>query len=349
MQKSGTNNNPGIQVSQPPNDSISSLAWSPRANHLSCSSWDGEIRVWNIEQNGSSTPIKSANYTVPVLSLCWNGEGNQIYSGNCANKVMALDLQTGNSIQVGEHTAPVKCVKMYNEQRILITGSWDRTVKYWDLRQPNPAATVQIGGKVFAMDCKGDVLAVGHETGVNAYQVSNPQVIGKQWLMAGTDSMNSRGSHIQFQIRALGVFNDGKGVAVTSIAGRVACVNIPLAQQNLDFSFKCHRKGTDVYPINSITFHPEYASFATAGADGSFFFWDKDNKRVLKKGENVSQNPIVCSAFNATGAIYAYATGYDWSKGVEWYEQNPQLRNNAIFMYGVQNPEDVKPRPNDNR
>eukprot|EP01088_Endostelium_zonatum_P017977 TRINITY_DN557_c3_g1_i2.p1 TRINITY_DN557_c3_g1~~TRINITY_DN557_c3_g1_i2.p1 ORF type:complete len:349 (-),score=80.02 TRINITY_DN557_c3_g1_i2:215-1261(-) len=344
MKGNNNNNNNGIQVSSPPNDSISGLSWSPRANHLACSSWDGEVRVWDIDGQGRSNPIKLETYTVPVLSLCWNTDGNQIYSGNCANKVMALDLQTGNSIQVGEHAAPVRCIKMYHDQRVLITGSWDRTVRYWDLRQPNPAATIQIGGKVFAMDCKADVLAVGHESGVNAYQVSNPTVIGKQWDMSGTDTQNAN-SHIQYQIRALGIFNDGKGVAVSSIAGRVACVYIAQQKPSLDFSFKCHRKQSEVYPINSVTFHPQFASFATAGSDGSFFFWDKDNRRVLKKAENVSQNPIICSEFNATGQIYAYATGYDWSKGVEFYEQNPQLKTNAIFMYPVQTPEDVKPRP----
>ena len=44
---------------------------------------------------------------------------------------------------------------------MLITGSWDRTVRYWDLRQPNPVHTQQLPERVYAMDAVFPVLVVG--------------------------------------------------------------------------------------------------------------------------------------------------------------------------------------------
>jgi len=35
---------------------------------------------------------------------------------------------------------------------MLVTGSWDKTVKYWDLRSPNPVHTQQMPERVYAMD-----------------------------------------------------------------------------------------------------------------------------------------------------------------------------------------------------
>ncbi len=47
------------------------------------------------------------------------------------------------------------------------------------------------------------------------------------------------------------------------------------AQQSKNFTFKCHRDGADIYAVNSITFHPGFGTFVTAGSDGAYNFWDK--------------------------------------------------------------------------
>ena len=45
--------------------------------------------------------------------------------------------------------------------------------------------------------------------------------------------------------------------------------------QSKNFTFKCHRDGSDIYAVNSICFHPVHGTFVTAGGDGSYNFWDK--------------------------------------------------------------------------
>jgi mRNA export factor len=44
---------------------------------------------------------------------------------------------------------------------MLVTGSWDKTVKYWDLRQAQPAATLQCQERVYTLDVKDKLLVVG--------------------------------------------------------------------------------------------------------------------------------------------------------------------------------------------
>jgi mRNA export factor len=55
---------------------------------------------------------------------------------------------------------------------------------------------------------------------------------------------------------------------------------VTLAHRN-DFAFKCHRDGSDIYPVSNIAFHP-FGTFATTGGDGTFCFWDKDARQKLK-------------------------------------------------------------------
>ncbi|PNX76674.1 rae1-like protein, partial [Trifolium pratense] len=93
---------------------------------------------------------------------------------------------------------------------------------------------------------------------------------------------------------------------VGSIEGRVGVHHLDDAQQSKNFTFKCHRESNDIYSVNSLNFHPVHHTFATAGSDGAFNFWDKDSKQRLKAMQRCNQ-PIPCGAFNNDGSIYAYA------------------------------------------
>jgi mRNA export factor len=94
-----------------------------------------------------------------------------------------------------------------------------------------------------------------------------------------------------------------------------------------------------MYAVNSIAFHQRHGTFATAGSDGTYVFWDKDSKHRLKASNRLG-NAITAAAFNKDGNIYAYALGYDWSKGVEFWDKS---KPNAIYLRGVQDAE-VRPR-----
>ncbi|KAG5651724.1 hypothetical protein H0H81_007694 [Sphagnurus paluster] len=50
------------------------------------------------------------------------------------------------------------------------------------------------------------------------------------------------------------------------------------------------------------------------GADGVVHFWDKDARTRLKTFD-AAPAPIVSTAFNRSGSIFAYAVSYDWFKG----------------------------------
>jgi mRNA export factor len=149
-------------------------------------------------------------------------------------------------------------------------------------------------------------------------------------------------SPLKYQTRCVCVMTDKLGYAIGSIEGRVGIQYFQDYQGGKDkksFAFKCHREQQDVYAVNSIAFHPVYGTFATAGADGAFHFWDKNNKRRVaqfKKGPL----PITSGVFNRDGSIYAYAYSYDWSKGAEYYKQG---EGSQILLHHVPDKE-IRPK-----
>lgn len=63
-----------FEVVSPPEDSISSMAFSPATlpqNFLITGSWDNNVRCWEIEQNGTSIPKSMQTCGGPVLGMLY--------------------------------------------------------------------------------------------------------------------------------------------------------------------------------------------------------------------------------------------------------------------------------------
>lgn len=43
-----------------------------------------------------------------------------------------------------QHAAPIKALAYVNQLQCCVTGSWDQTVRFWDMRQPTPAHQIQV-------------------------------------------------------------------------------------------------------------------------------------------------------------------------------------------------------------
>ncbi|RHY23638.1 hypothetical protein DYB32_009108 [Aphanomyces invadans] len=152
--------------------------------------------------------------------------------------------------QIAQHDQPIRSIQHIAQANCVVTGSWDKTVKYWDSRSPQPQATVQLSERVYALD------------------VSYPLMV------------------------------------VATADKQVHCFDL--------------KKPSQIY-ANS-------GRIATTGADGSYAFWDKDARKLLTNFAKIpNYQGISAGKFNKTGEIFAYATSYDWHKGVEHY--NPQARN----------------------
>nr|CAD1826871.1 unnamed protein product [Ananas comosus var. bracteatus] len=264
------NPNKSFEVLPSPSDSVSSLSFSPK--EISWRLLLGIIRCWEI-LSGSSQPKASISHEHPVLCSTWKDDGMTVFSGGCDKTVKMWPLMTGGQpATVAAHDAPVKELAWIPQMNLLVTGSWDKTLKYWDTRQPQPVHTQQLPERCYAMTVRYPLMVVGTaDRQLIVYNLQNPQTEFKRIQ-----------SPLKYQTRCLAAFPDQQGFLVGSIEGRVGVHHLDDAQQSKNFTFKCHREGTEIYSVNSLNFHPVHGTFATAGSDGAFNFWDKDSKQRLK-------------------------------------------------------------------
>ena len=75
------NPNKDIEVSNPSDDSISSLSFSPPSqpnNLLVAGSWDNNVRCWEINAQGTTVPKAQQTMGGPILDTCWHDDGSKV-------------------------------------------------------------------------------------------------------------------------------------------------------------------------------------------------------------------------------------------------------------------------------
>ncbi|KAJ3905879.1 WD40-repeat-containing domain protein [Lentinula edodes] len=332
-------NNADIGLPNPPNDSISSLSFSNKADYLAVGSWDNSVRVYEVSPQGQSKGIAVYAHHAPVLSVCWDQENSRIFSGSVDNTGHMFDVVTGQTTQVAQHAGPVKIVKWVSMPHagVLVTGSWDKTIKYWDLRAPSPIATVKLPERCYALDARYPLMvAATAERRILTFDLAQSPIL-----------YENTASPQRLQTRVVTCCPDKIGFAVGGIEGRVSFCYLEENNKRNEYSFRCHRQNSSskkndqslIYSINDINFHPVHGTFSTCGSDGTVHFWDRD-ARMRLKSFNRASGPIVCSAFNRTGSIFAYAVSYDWHKG---FSGMTSKQPNKIMVHAVKD-EDVRKR-----
>lgn len=161
--------------------------------------------------------------------------------------------------------------------------------------------------KVYTMAVCGETLVVG--------------TAGRRVLVWDLRNMSyvqqRRESSLKYQTRCIRCFPNKSGYVLSSIEGRVAVEYFDPSPeiQKKKYAFKCHRnKDTGsgieiIYPVNAISFHGTYNTFATGGSDGFVNIWDGFNKKRLCQFHRYPTS-ISSLAFSPDGTYLAIASSF---------------------------------------
>ncbi|KAF8872365.1 WD40-repeat-containing domain protein [Infundibulicybe gibba] len=301
-----------IKIPSPPFDSISSVRYSPtNPDQLLVASWDTTVRFYEVGDKGSKESEAKAKFDhrAAVLACCFS-DATHAFSGGIDTYVRQLDLATENITSLGSHSDSVSTMIYSREANSLITGSWDRTLRFWDPR----AATAQRSShetpeRIYQMDVVNNTLVVAMASRLfRIYDIRNMDA-----------RPQDRDSSLKYMTRSLACMPDGQGYATASVEGRIAVeyFDPSEAMQEKKYAFKCHRQTIDdvdhVWPVNALAFHPTYNTFVSAGSDATLSIWDHKVKKRLRQYK--FNSPISSLAFNCDGTKLAIAASYTWDEG----------------------------------
>jgi mRNA export factor len=325
---------------------------TPQPKELLCaSSWDNKVYTFQVQVNqqgqvGQASQVQACQFPKPTMDVCFgvpqSPHDNNVFAA-CADNGVYMMTNFNQSTKIGQFNAPVSAVRAItvNNTPMVIATSWDRTLKLFDARQPNPAVNVNLSERVYCMDARnvngsnGIAVACTADRKCHVFQFPNFQ-------RPVTDNPTT----LKKPPRCVAVTPDGTGICVGSIEGRIAVHYFadPNAAQKKTFAFKCHRqnKAKLVFPVNDITFSP-FNTFVTAGSDGIYNIWDIGEKQRLKARPPPpvqTPMPIVSTDFNSAGTVLAFAESYDWFRGA----QHEQMYKNTRLCLHTLTPNQVQPK-----
>ncbi|OCH94014.1 WD40 repeat-like protein [Obba rivulosa] len=321
-----------VELSSPPFDSVSSVRFSPtNPSHLLVSSWDTTVRFYDVAANEQKSKF---DHRAAVLACCFS-DATHAYSGGLDTSVRELDLENEKITHVGSHSDSISCMNYSRDQNVLITGSWDRTVRFWDPRASAPQqSSHELPERVYNMGLVNYNLVVAMASRLfHIYDIRKMDT-----------SVQTRESSLKFMTRALACMADGQGYAAASVEGRIAVEFFdPSPQvQEKKYAFKCHRQlidGVDhVWPVNALAFHPVYNTFASAGSDGTVSIWDLKLKKRMRQFPQY-HSPVPSIAFNCDGTKLAVGVSYTWEEGEEGAKT---ARSPSVYVRTIG--DEVKPR-----
>eukprot|EP00039_Didymoeca_costata_P001289 m.51271 g.51271 ORF g.51271 m.51271 type:complete len:324 (-) comp10723_c0_seq1:1255-2226(-) len=296
-----------FELVSPPEDGISALQFSPGpANVLMASSWDQTIRLYDIASNVLRSQMHAG---APALDCCFSNP-IQGFSGQLDGSIKSYDFNMNAAKDLGKHDDGVKAVEYSSTTGMLISGSWDKTIKVWDPRTKDCNGTYSLPDKVYTMSTGGDKLIVG--TAGRHVWVYDLRKMG--------DPEQRRESSLKYQTRCIKMATTGDRYVLSSIDGRISVEWIDPSPevQKKKYAFKCHRVKADgqdtIYPVNCISFHPGYGTFASGGCDGIVNIWDGANKKRLSQFHRYPTS-ISALAFNHDGKYLAIASSYTYEEG----------------------------------
>jgi guanine nucleotide-binding protein subunit beta-2-like 1 protein len=114
---------------------IQDLAISSDGQFALSGSWDGTLRLWDL--NTGSTTRRFVGHKKDVLSVAFSADNRQIVSGSRDKSINLWNTLGQLKYEIHEqgHSDWVSCVRFSPsiEQPLIVSAGWDKLVKVWDL------------------------------------------------------------------------------------------------------------------------------------------------------------------------------------------------------------------------
>lgn len=298
------------KLANPPFDGISRVRFAPRGggNTLLVSSWDTHVRLYDVAQG---MLMAMHRHSHAVLDCAFLQDPSKAVSGGLSQQVIVRDFPTQSDLRLGAHDGAIRCVEFHAGTQQVLTGSWDRTLRFWDCRHPMATiTTLNLGSKVFTMDVSAEHIVAGcADKCLHIYDVRRL-----------TAPLEKRETSLKHQLRAVKVSVDGQSYASASVEGRVAIEYFnPEDNHRSKYAFKCHRtkdsSGEEVvHAVNALAYHPAHGTFATGGSDGGVSVWDGLAKKRLWRSTPFDTS-VSSVDFSADGSLLAIGVSYTFDGG----------------------------------
>jgi WD40 repeat protein/transcriptional regulator with XRE-family HTH domain len=246
-------------------DTTIALSFSPDERTLASGSWDGSVKLWEVE---SGALCWEGWHTRSVNSVAFAPDGHLLASGGNDVGVRLWDPRSGTMLQTLPHPHPVYAVAWSPDGHWLASGDFNGGIRLWDMQQTPPVVRVEIlsahnnwvPGLAFAPD--GKTLA----------SASWDQTV-KLWELPGGRLLQTHADYAE-RVNRVVWSSDGHTLASCSIDGMIWLWDVEQGSYRAVF----HGHSAPTY---GLAIAPDNYRLLSSSEDGTLRVWDVISGRCI--------------------------------------------------------------------
>jgi WD40 repeat protein/DNA-binding XRE family transcriptional regulator len=264
-------------------DNTYALAFSPDDHTLASGSWDGSVKLWNLEDGAL---LWTGWHTDMIRSVAFSPDGQTLASAGDV-VIQLWKVTSGTNVQTLPHPDPICSMAWSPDGSMLASSSFDGSIRLWQLQETQPAACVKIltghTNWVFALAFApdGTQLASGSWDGTV-----------KLWEVASGLECQTLTGHTE-RVYTLAWSPDGRTLASTGFDDTIWLWDV----ERSSYRVALHGHKAVIY---SLAFTPDSRSLLSSSEDGTLRVWNVGSGQCMHimQGYTVSFYDVALSPDN---------------------------------------------------
>lgn len=243
---------------------VSAIALSPDDQYLVTGGNDRQIRLWHTQTGECLGHCLSPS---PISALAFSPDGKTLASGTYAHRIHLWSVAEKSLIQTLEgHQGAIQTLLFvtdpHNLDRCLVSGSYDQTLRFWDLEAGESEILVGHDGRVQCLalhSAQWRLISGGEDGRITSWKLPDGELI---------DSLDrgDRGIMPGKAVEALTMDGEGHYLAAGYSDGSLRLWQ--LEDQRLLYTLEAHTG-----PVAAVVITPDRQILLSGGADGRLKLW----------------------------------------------------------------------------
>uniref|UniRef100_H3D0U0 APG16-like 1 n=1 Tax=Tetraodon nigroviridis TaxID=99883 RepID=H3D0U0_TETNG len=281
---------------------VNAVKFSPGSRLLATGGMDRRVKLWEVIAGRCEPKGALTGSNAGITSIDFDSAGSYLLaaSNDFASRIWTVDDYRLRHTLTG-HSGKVLSARFLLDNARIVSGSYDRTLKLWDLRSKVCMKTVFAGSSCNDIVCTEQCVMSGHfDKKVRFWDISRAESIVRELELLG-------------RVTSLDLNHDRTELLSCSRDDLVKVIDLRTNAVRHTFSAQGFKCGAD---WTRVTFSPDGAYVAGGSADGALYVWNVLTGKVDRTLDRNHNSAINSVSWSPSGTYVASVE--KGSKAILW-------------------------------